>query len=225
MAVRVRNLTASTILLPRPINASIRPHSDRVYQFVEFDEVINTESIDRIVRSRRIEVFAEDPLSVASGSGKFSVGSVTPTAPSPGDLWFNTDVDWDVLMVYDGSRGKWTSSLEYPLGLGRDSADANNLLGFGIVSASIGTGILIPHNSVIKRLTARSSSGVPTKGFDLLVNGFSALSFSLSLFEYTNNSLNINVDQGDDVWAKAAVASGPANDIVIIMWLSWRVDG
>jgi hypothetical protein len=175
----------------------------------------------------RIEIQSPDRLITeqASITDNFTppVQTTPPSSPAAGQLWFNTTAGWNVLMAYDGVRAKWMSVGEFMMGWGRDGANGNYLLQYGIGTAQVGTGVLLPRDATVKRISVRAASGNATKAFDLLINDVSALSFALVASEFVDNLLDIDVDQGERLWASASAAGTAANDAVVTIWVSWRV--
>jgi len=148
--------------------------------------------------------------------------ATNPTTPPPsdGDMYYNTTFEsWQ---YYDATRTKWLSITECVYSWGHDNADGNQLRGHGIINAGSGTGILIPRDCTVKRITARTRAGNATKQFDLLVNGSSVLSFSLAAGTYKNNSANTDLNEDDYVWVEASATGAASNDVAIIIWTSWR---
>ena len=62
MAVLVRNLTEQQLRLPSPISGALGPREDKVFQFVAYDDVINTEVIFRSIQAETIAVIQLDDL-------------------------------------------------------------------------------------------------------------------------------------------------------------------
>jgi hypothetical protein len=175
----------------------------------------------------RVEIQSPDRLITeqASITDNFTppVQATPPSSPTAGQLWFNTTTGWNVLMVYDGVRAKWMSVGEFMMGWGRDGANGNYLLQYGIGVAQVGTGVLLPRDATVRRISVHAAAGNATKAFDLLINDVSALSFSLVASEYINNATNIDVDQGERLWVSASASGTAANDVVVTIWVSWRV--
>lgn len=151
------------------------------------------------------------------------VGTTQPATPVAGDLWYNTNIGWHELMIYDASRGKWLSSSSLTFGFGRDTADGNRLLSYGIASGGVGTGIGIPRNATITRVFARAVGGQPDKTFHIMINDIQVSSFSLVASSYKSNTTNIDIDEDDYLWVEADAAGTPATDVLVFLWLKWRV--
>lgn len=136
-------------------------------------------------------------------------GTATPAGAS-GRLWYNTTAGWETLMAYDSSRSKWLSVTEFTLGWGHDSPNGRLLSGYGITVASAGTGIRIPRNCCVKRISARCTAGNTTKRYDIYVNGASVLNFNLATSGgngvYSTNVANLNLSENDAVWIWADTA-------------------
>lgn len=154
-------------------------------------------------------------------------GAATPAPVVAGTLWYNTTAGWNCLMQYDASRTKWLSVAEFTLGWGHDSPDGQLLAGYGITVASAGTGIRIPRNCCVKRISARCTSGNVTKRYDVYVNGATVLNFSLANVGgngvYHSNAVNLDLAENDAVWIWAAAAGLASNDVTVLLWCSWRV--
>jgi hypothetical protein len=63
MAVLARNLRHFPIHLPEPINFKLRPKEERVFEFVEYDESINTQAIAVLIGAGNIEIINLDASS------------------------------------------------------------------------------------------------------------------------------------------------------------------
>jgi hypothetical protein len=140
--------------------------------------------------------------------------------PNDGDMYFNTNTEsWQ---YYDASRTKWLSTSEFVLNFGEDGANGNLLAGYGISNAATGTGVVVPRDATIKRITARAQGGNATKAFDILVNGVTASSFSLAAFNYKNNAADIDLSEDDYIWVEASAIGASATDVAIVLWVAWR---
>jgi hypothetical protein len=60
MAILARNLRLFSIHLPEPINFKLGPREERVFEFVEYDESINTEPIANLIASGNVEIINVD---------------------------------------------------------------------------------------------------------------------------------------------------------------------
>lgn len=151
-----------------------------------------------------------------------TAGAVAPGSPAAGHLWFNTAAGSNFLMAYDASRTKWLSTSEYVLAWGRDNADGNTLLSYGISTAGTGTGVLIPYNATIKRIAARSTGGEPAKIFYILVNGVSVRSFALAASVFSENTTDIDLAAGSSIWVEADAAGIGSLETIVALWIAWR---
>jgi hypothetical protein len=152
----------------------------------------------------------------------YAPAASNPTSPIPndGDIYFNTTFSsWQ---YYDSGRTKWLSITEFPFAWGHDYTDGTYLRGGGLITPGTGTGILIPRDATIKRISARSLSGDATKQFDILVNGTVASSFALTANLYKNNAVSIDVSEDDYVWVQSSSIGTAAVDVSVIFWVSWR---
>lgn len=155
-------------------------------------------------------------------------GSSTPVSTTDGVLWYNTTAGWETLMAYDSSRTKWLSVAEWTLEFGHDTASNQLTRGFGVNTPAAGTGVLIPRNACIKRISARTISDNVLKQLQVYVNGASALSFTLvdatNSSIYNNNAVNLNLNENDYVWIwVTGTPIAAINDFAVCLWCSWRV--
>lgn len=150
------------------------------------------------------------------------LGSTFPTSPSDGQLWYDNSSGERILYIYDGSRSKWLSSSEWVMQWGHDDADGELLRNSGISSPATGTGVRIPHDCTIVRITARQTDGETAKQVDVLINGTSALNFDISSNVYTSNTVNQDVDAGDYIWLEIEAAGGGSKDVSVSVWFAWR---
>ncbi len=150
------------------------------------------------------------------------IGSSAPASPYDGQQWYDNSSGERILFIYDGSRSKWLSSSEWTLQWGHDNATAELLRGPGIRTPGVGTGILIPKNCTIVRITAQQRTGITTKRIDILVNGTSTLNFNVSANVYKNNSVNTNVAEDDYIWVEIGSAGVNSRDITVTLWFAWR---
>jgi hypothetical protein len=156
------------------------------------------------------------------GGFKLPQGSTKPTSPADGDLWYDNSSGERVLYVYDGNRSKWLSSSEYTLQWGHDNADGQLLRGPGVIFPGSGTGVLIPHDCTIVRITAHQRTGPATKQIDVLVNGSSVLNFSLSSDVYKSNTVDQDINEDDELWVEADSAESSSSDLTVVLWIAWR---
>jgi hypothetical protein len=154
-------------------------------------------------------------------------GSSTPTSTTNGALWYNSTSGWECLMQYDASRSKWLSVAEWALQWGHDTADGELLRGFGVNVPATDTGMLIPRNACVKRISVRTRTDNVLKRIDIYVNGASALNFNLvdgtNSSVYTNNATNLNLSENDYLWVYVDSALGGIDDVAVCLWCSWRV--
>jgi hypothetical protein len=166
-------------------------------------------------------------LALSTIDQRIFTGAATPAPVVNGTLWYNTTAGWNCLMQYDSSRTKWLSVAEFTLGWGHDSPDGQLLAGYGITVPSAGTGIYVPRNCCVKRISARCTAGNTTKRYDIYVNGASVLNFSLATVGgngvYKDNATNLNLAENDAVWIWAAAAGLASTDVTVLLWCSWRV--
>ena len=154
-------------------------------------------------------------------------GTATPTSTTNGTLWYNTTSGWEMLLAYDTSRSKWLSVTEWTMAWGHDTADGELVRGFGINVPSVGTGVLIPRNACVKRITVRTVTDNNLKRLDLYVNGSSVLNWNLvdgtSCSLYKSNAINQDLAENDHVWVYVDAAGLAIDDVAICLWCSWRV--
>jgi len=151
-----------------------------------------------------------------------TIGSTAPTSPYDGQMWYDNSSGERTLYIYDASRSKWLSSSEWTLQWGHDNGDGELLRGSGVNTPGTGTGVLIPKDCTIVRISGRQRNGAATKQFDILVNGTSALNFDLTSDEYTNNTVDEDLDADDYIWIEVESAGGGAQDVAITLWFAWR---
>ena len=149
----------------------------------------------------------------------------TPSSGSDGRLWYNNSVGFNSLMAYDSSRSKWLSVSEWTLNWGHDLADGELLRGSGIIIPGIGTGIIIPQNTCIKRITARTTSDNNLKSFAIFVDGVSAYNFTLIdgtfCSTFITNLADITIPANSTVWVYADAAGIGAANVAVTLWCSW----
>ena len=151
---------------------------------------------------------------------RYHVGSSPPGwTPGVGDLWFCTATGWNILMYWDGTRSKWLSVETEILSWAHDSADGNALRGFGIDAAGAGTGYLVHYNACICEVSARARGGNLTKAFRLDKDNagtpVTISSFSLVGGTHTDKTLNVNLVDGDDIWAYSDAAGAASEDVTV----------
>jgi hypothetical protein len=135
-------------------------------------------------------------------------------------MYFNTTLEsWQ---YYDASRSKWLSVTEFPFFFGDDATDGAYLRSCGVVTPGTGTGILIPRDCTIKRITARSRAGNATKAFNILLNGATTSSFSLAANLYKNNAADIDAAEDDYLWVESSATGTGSQDVAVVFWVSWR---
>jgi len=151
-----------------------------------------------------------------------TIGAAAPGSPYDGQIWYDNTAGERILYVYDGARTKWLSAHEFALGWGHDSGDGELLKGYGIDVAGTGTGVLMPKDATITRISCRQRSGPDPKRFDILVNGASVFNFNAVTNVYKNNSANIDLSENDNLWIEVDSTGTAAQDVAVILWLAWR---
>jgi len=167
------------------------------------------------------DTLAVEKLDVADGLN-LPMGSTFPTSPTDGQMWYDNSSGERILYIYDSNRSKWLSSSEYTLQWGHDNADGELLRGSGINNPGTGTGVLIPHDATIVRITAHQRTGPATKQVDVLVNGTSVLNFDISSDEYKSNTVDQDVNEDDELWVEVESAGTGTIDVAVTLWLAWR---
>lgn len=150
------------------------------------------------------------------------IGSTAPTSPYDGQQWYDNSSGERTLYIYDASRSKWLSSSEWTLQWGHDNADGELLRGSGVNTPGTGTGVRIPKDCTIVRISGQQRSGAATKQFDVLVNGTSVLNFDLTSDVYTSNIVDEDLDADDYVRVEVESAGLGAQDVAITLWFAWR---
>lgn len=150
------------------------------------------------------------------------MGSTLPTSPSDGQMFYDNSSGERILYIYDGTRSKWLSAQEFTLQWGHDNADGELLRGSGVNNPGTGTGVLIPHDCTIVRITAHQRTGPTTKQVDVLVNGTSALNFDISSDEYKSNTVDEDLNEDDELWVEVDSAETGTRDVAVTLWLAWR---
>lgn len=150
------------------------------------------------------------------------MGSTFPTSPSDGQMWYDNTSGERTLYVYDDVRSKWLSVAEWTLQWGHDNGDGELLRGSGVNVAGTGTGVLIPRDCTIVRISGQQRNGAAAKQFDVLVNGTSVLNFDLTSDVYTSNTVDEDLDADDYIWVEVEAAGGGSQDVAITLWFAWR---
>ena len=88
MAITVRNLLSRTIIISRPINARLGAGQDRVFDFVEYDEAVNTIPIAELIADGVISI---ENLDV--GDPRAIIGVDSPGQSS--NLGLSKHIEWD----------------------------------------------------------------------------------------------------------------------------------
>ncbi len=151
-----------------------------------------------------------------------TVGSTAPTSPYDGQMWYDNSSGERVLYIYDSSRSKWLSSSEFALGWGHDSGDGELLRAYGVNNPGTGTGLRIPHDCTIVRITAQQRGGPAAKQVDILLDGTSTFNFDIASDSYKNNTADIDVDEDEELWLEIEPAGTASQDVTVILWLAWR---
>jgi len=168
------------------------------------------------------DTLAVENLDVEDGLN-LPMGSTFPTSPTDGQMWYDNSSGERTLYIYDGVRSKWLSVGEWTLQWGHDNADGELLRGGGgINTPGTGTGVRIPKDCTITRITGRQRDGATPKQFDVLVNGTSVLNFDLITNVYTSNTVDQDLNADDYVWVEVEAAGLGSQDVSITLWLAWR---
>jgi len=132
----------------------------------------------------------------------------------------------DKLYMYDLTRAKWLSIENTTLLYGRTGPRSNQVLNFMCNFGNQNSGAFIPMNATIVHISARARGGNATKGFSLEIRngaGFvSSTTYNLVGREYTNTTLNIDVNAGQYLMARIGNTGGNVTDLTLIVWLKWR---
>lgn len=146
----------------------------------------------------------------------------SPVGSADGQL----SVIGDKLYMYNLTRGKWLSLENTTLLYGRNGSRTNEVLRFMGNFGNQNTGALIPMNATIVHISARARGGNSTKAFSLEIrnaSGFvSSVTYNLASREYTDTSLDIDIDAGQYLMARISNTGGNVTDLTLIVWLKWR---
>lgn len=164
---------------------------------------------------------AIDNLKFRIDAFKIPKGTVFPSNPETGDLFYRTDLS--ITYQYDGSRGKWLSTTQMTYDFGSNNADGKYLNIHG--AAATMTGYLMPRGGTIIALTAKIASGNQTKTIEIRRNSDSAnplKSFVLTGGTYLSVTENIDFEAGDYLQSFVVSSGVPARDIVVVYTIVWR---
>ncbi len=165
---------------------------------------------------------------VDSGSTIEPTVSTTPPTPATnGQQWLHDGGDWKELMQFDASRNFWLSVQATPYRFGADSTDNSALRSSDVHTPGTGAAHTIPLDAMITRISATSRAGLATKGFDIVSDGSNGTtvvsSFNLVGNSFINNNANNQLSANDELWVNSQGAGGSASDIVVTLWVKWRV--
>lgn len=152
------------------------------------------------------------------------VGTTPPTVTDGTELWLNTNAGLEGLYFRDQTRAKWLEVAMTTLPYGLDNADGSQLRPAGINVPSAGSGYLVPQNVTIIGVTAHSTGGLATKGFNVRLNTVTQFSFNLVANNYSNFNQNTDIAGGAstalDVFAQSAGVA--ATDVNVVLYLRRR---
>jgi len=131
--------------------------------------------------------------------------------------------DWDMLMIYDSTRGKWLSSEVTALQYGENGIVDGAFLRFGGDMRDGGSGARMPFNGTIVRVTVQTSGGNATKGFEIRVNNTVVDTFNLSSNVYTATDKNVDFNAGDYISVYVSSAGASISNPSCIIWVKWRL--
>jgi hypothetical protein len=127
------------------------------------------------------------------------------------------------LYIYDATRSKWLSSETVPFSFALSGGGINDqYLGYSGITSNL-TGVKMPLNGTIVMITAESSGGNASKGFEIrkTIANTTIFSFSLASYTYTNTAVNINFNADEYVNIYANATANTQNPIVTI-FVKWR---
>jgi len=138
-----------------------------------------------------------------------------------GALHTHTD---GLLYQYDSTRSKWLCVSREPLSwTDNGNNDSNYLREGNIISTT--SGWPVPFDCTIVQIIANGENNL-TKGFELRSNSGGAFAsiqaFSLSAGFFNDETLNIDVDQGDQLKCFVTAAGAPVNDPRVTVYIRKR---
>ncbi|WP_313804339.1 hypothetical protein [Flavobacterium sp.] len=139
-----------------------------------------------------------------------------PTGTSDGQIAM---ID-NSLYFYDNTRTKWLSSETVALNYSNSGDTDDEYLN----SNSVNSGIRIPYNATLIAITARASGGDTSRQFRVRKNGSTTnlLSFTVTTFNYSSTTQNLNFDAGDFINIYVDNESGDITNPTVTLWLKWR---
>lgn len=129
------------------------------------------------------------------------------------------------LFLTDDTRGKDLSTNEFVVTFSEARITKNDWLNVGL-ARDASTGHLMPMNATLVRVSATAASGGP-RDIDLYIDG-SAVSTPLftipggSGVEYSDITLDIDVDAAEKIRLREGGSGGITKDVVVNLWFKWR---
>lgn len=172
------------------------------------------------VPSAQLEL-ANNPL-----APNFPLLELNPQTAPVGTATGQLAVIGNQLFMYDATRAKWLSTSATPLSWSKTGSASNENLRFGGDVANNNSGAAMPYNGTIVFVSAQSSGGNATKGFDVRVRSgsttLSTTTFNLIANNFTNTSYNVDFVAGNYINVYAVPAGAAVTDPAVTVWVKWR---
>ncbi|MEZ4857430.1 MAG: hypothetical protein R2781_01310 [Flavobacteriaceae bacterium] len=165
-------------------------------------------------------------LEIASTNTGIPALELNPQTAPVGSATGQMAVIDDELYMYDATRGKWLSTQAVPLQWSRNGDADNETLRFGGDTRSSNTGASMPFDGTIVYVTANSSGGNASKGFEVRIKSETTLKstvgFNLASGVFKKTDYNVNFVAGDYLNVFVVNAGADVTDPSVIVWVKWR---
>jgi hypothetical protein len=166
-------------------------------------------------------------LEIATTNTGIPALELNPQSAPVGDTTGQLAVIGDELYMYDAARAKWLSLQATPLQWGKRG---NNISGenlqFGGDISDDNSGAYMPLNGTIVYISATSSGGNSSKGFDVRIktgnSTISTTSFNLVSNVFRKTDYNVDFNAGYYINVSAQNAGNSVVDPTVIVWVKWR---
>jgi hypothetical protein len=147
-----------------------------------------------------------------------------PPASGTGGIWYNNNND--LIYYWDMTRNKWLSiyTVNY-LFTYSGNIDGLYMSVGNVVNAYANFRIL--REATIVSVTADVDpvlSQTATKAFEIQADQVSIYNFSLINYTYTNETLNVDVNPGQELQMYVSAADARVRDPIVVLELRWRYD-
>ena len=126
--------------------------------------------------------------------------------------------------VYDATRAKFLSFAQIEVSFGSEGNVDGAYVRFNQMSSPV-NGPRMPWNGTIIAVTANSGpGGNAAKSFEIRKNGAvtSLLSFTASVYTYTNTAANVDFNAGDGLQVYCTSAGQFVEDPTVTLIIAWR---